>query len=53
MKVKTVTAWTVKGLDKKINKFIEGADVRVLNIKPMTNLFIYEVLVMYEVYEMR
>lgn len=48
MRVKTFYAWSETGMDRKVNEFLEGADVEVVDIKFATPIFCYSAMVMYK-----
>lgn len=48
MKVKTIAAYTAKGLDKKVNDFMEREEVNVLKIHLSNSVNGYCVLIEYE-----
>ncbi|WP_422122368.1 hypothetical protein DHX103_11210 [Planococcus sp. X10-3] len=48
MRVKTIYAWSEKGMDRKVNEFLEGAAVEVIDIKFATPIFFFSAMVMYK-----
>ncbi|RNF38852.1 sporulation protein Cse60 [Planococcus salinus] len=48
MRVKTFYAWSEKGMDRKVNEFLEGAAAEVVDIKFATPIFFFSAMVMYK-----
>jgi hypothetical protein len=48
MKVKTFTGFTESGLDRKINAFLDGRSIEVVDIKFSSSLFYLGAMVIYK-----
>lgn len=48
MRVKTFYGWSEKGMDKKVNEFLENATIEVVDIKFATPVFFYSAMVIYK-----
>lgn len=48
MRVKTIYAWSEKGMDRKVNEFLEGAAAEVIDIKFATPILFFSAMVMYK-----
>ena len=51
MRVNTFYAWSETGMDRKVNEFIEGASVEVVDIKFATPILFFSAMVMYKASE--
>lgn len=48
MRVKTFYGLSEKGMDKKVNEFLEHATIEVVDIKFATPVFFYSAMVIYK-----
>lgn len=51
MRVKTFYALSEKGMDRKVNEFLEDTGVEVVDIKFATPIFFFSAMVMYKASE--
>ncbi|MGM8363930.1 hypothetical protein ACLIBG_00480 [Virgibacillus sp. W0181] len=48
MKIKTFYGFSEKGLDKKVNEFLNDYSIEVVDIKFSTPIFFFSAMVMYK-----
>ena len=48
MRVKTLSGWSEKSLDRKINEFLENPSVEMVDIKFATPIFFFSAMVIYK-----
>jgi hypothetical protein len=48
MKVKTFIGWTEKGIDKRVNEFLEDSSIEIVDIKFSFPLFLFSAMVIYK-----
>lgn len=48
MRVKTFTAWTETGLDKKVNEFLQDSSIEIIEVKYASPFFVYSVMILYK-----
>lgn len=48
MRVKTFYGWSEKGMDRKVNEFLESTNIEVVDIKFATPIFFFSAMVIYK-----
>ncbi|MRX74120.1 sporulation protein Cse60 [Bacillus lacus] len=48
MKVKTITGWTEKTLDDKVNDFLSNGSIDIVDIKYSSTIFYFSAMVIYK-----
>ncbi|MFE8700833.1 hypothetical protein ACFYKX_09420 [Cytobacillus sp. FJAT-54145] len=48
MRIKTITGWSEKDFDKKVNEFLNDTTIEIVDIKFTNPIFFYSAMVIYK-----